>query len=338
MKFQTSFLLKNRHIQTTYASLFRKVPKLSIEIEKFSLSDGDFVEAYWHKIANHTDTTPIVILFHGLTGSFESPYIQGVMSALERAKISSVLMHFRGCSGKENLKARSYHSGDTQDALEFTRSVKKRYPHATLFAVGYSLGANVLLKLLGETKENSPFNAAVAVSAPMRLDLCANKMNRGFSRFYQHLLLKDLHLSLEKKYEHHDMQKLIGLKKEDIKNLKNFWEFDEVYTAKVNGFESAQDYYTKSSSKQYLRSIKIPTLIIHAKDDPFMTEAVIPKQEEVSDSVELEISENGGHVGFVSGSLLKPNYWLDERVVSFFNDQLHLSSFEDQNALFPSSH
>jgi len=338
MKFQTSFGLKNRHIQTTYASLFRKVPPLTIEREKFSLSDGDFVEAFWHKITTHTNTTPIVILFHGLTGSFESPYIQGAMSALDRAGFSSVLMHFRGCSGEDNLKARSYHSGDTGDATEFLQSIKQRYPHAKLFGVGYSLGANMLLKLLGEQKEHTLLSAAVAVSAPMLLDVCADKMNRGFSRFYQKLLLKDLQQALEKKYDRHDMQKLIGLKREDIKKLKDFWEFDEVYTAKINGFSSAQDYYTKSSSKQYLQSIAVPTLIIHAKDDPFMTQEVIPKAEEVSDFVELEISENGGHVGFVTGSLLKPKYWLDERIVTFFTAQCHLSSSEDQNAQSPSSH
>ncbi len=324
MKFQPSFGLKNRHIQTIYASLFRKLPKLDIEVENFKLSDGDFVEAYWHKINHHTDTTPIVILFHGLAGSFQSPYIQGVMQALQEKGISSVLMHFRGCSGKDNLKARSYHSGDTQDALEFIRSVKKRYPHAKLFGVGYSLGANMLLKLLGETKENTPLDAAVAVSAPMLLDVCARKMNSGFSKFYQNILLKDLRLALDKKYDKHNMQKLIGLKREDIKKLKDFWLFDETYTAKINGFASAQDYYTKSSAKQYLKSIKIPTLIIHAKDDPFMTQEVIPSKEEVSKSVALEILDYGGHVGFIAGSLFHPEYWLDKRVASYF--KTHLSS------------
>jgi predicted alpha/beta-fold hydrolase len=320
MKFQPSFGLKNRHIQTIYASLFRKFPPLAIEIENFTLSDGDFLEIYWHKITNHTNTTPIVILFHGLAGSYQSPYIQGAMTAFDKAGFSSVLMHFRGCSGKDNLKARSYHSGDTGDALEFIYAIKNRYPHAQLFAVGYSLGANMLLKLLGEQKDKSPIDAAVAVSAPMLLDVCANKMDRGFSRFYQNILLKDLRLALDKKYDKHNMEKLIGLKREDITKLKNFWQFDEAYTAKINGFTSAQDYYTKNSAKQYLKSIQTPTLIIHAKDDPFMTPAVIPTQKDISPSVTLEILENGGHVGFISGSLLKPKYWLDERIVEYFKD------------------
>ncbi|SFV55687.1 Hydrolase, alpha/beta fold family functionally coupled to Phosphoribulokinase [hydrothermal vent metagenome] len=320
MNFQPSFLLKNRHIQTIYSSLFRKLPALHFKVETFWLSDGDFLEAYWHKIKYHTNKTPIVILFHGLTGSYKSPYIQGAVTALEHAGFSTVVLHFRGCSGKDNLKARSYHSGDTGDAKEFIKALHARYPEAKFFAVGYSLGANMLLKLLGEEGKESLLTATVTVSAPMLLNISASRMNRGFSRFYQRLLLKDLNRALEKKYAKHDMQKLIGLQKKDIKKLKNFRLFDEAYTAKINGFTSAEDYYEKSSSKQFLKKIQTPTLIIHAKDDPFMTPEVIPKEEEVSHKVELEILENGGHVGFVSGTLFKPRYWLDARIVSYLKE------------------
>jgi predicted alpha/beta-fold hydrolase len=180
----------------------------------------------------------------------------------------------------------------------------------------------MLLKLLGEEKSDVPLEAAIAVSAPMLLDVCAHKMNQGFSKFYQHILLKDLHLMLDQKYDKHDMQKLIALKREDIKKLKDFWLFDEAYTAKINGFASAQDYYTKSSSKQYLKYIEIPTLIIHAKDDPFMTPAVIPTKEEISKSISLEVLDHGGHVGFISGTLFRPKYWLESRVVAFFKEYL----------------
>jgi len=322
MNFQASFLLKNPHIQTIYASLFRKDMHLEFEKERFSLSDGDFVDAYWYKVKEHTASTPIAILFHGLAGSYKSPYIQGVVKSLNQEGISAVLMHFRGCSGEDNCMARSYHSGDTTDAKEFIYSVAKHYPHAMLFGVGYSLGANMLLKLLAEEKKNIPLKAAVAVSAPMLLDVCADKMNRGFSRFYQKRLLNDLRIALNKKYEKHDMEKLLDLKKEDIPKLTNFWEFDEAYTSKINGFKSAQDYYTKSSSKQYLKDIQCETLIIHSKDDPFMTPEVIPNKDEVSKSVTLEILEHGGHVGFVSGSIFKPEYWLEKRITNFIKEKI----------------
>ena len=282
------------------------------------MSDGDFLECYWSKIKNHTIYTPVVILFHGLAGSYNSPYIQGSIKALNANGFNAVIMHYRGTSGKENNLPRSYHSGDSADAYAYISALKQKYIKAKLFAVGYSLGANMLLKLLGEYGENSHLDAAVAISAPMRLDLCADTMDKGFSKFYQRLLLKDLNTSLDKKYDKHDMQSLLNLKREEIKNLKTFWEFDDAYTAPIHGFTSATDYYTKSSARQFLKDIKTPTLIIHSLDDPFMTQEVLPKENEISTSVTLEISKNGGHVGFIGGSLLQPEYWLENRIVEYF--------------------
>ncbi|WP_457749695.1 hydrolase [Sulfurimonas sp.] len=317
-KFQPAFGLKNRHMQTVYASLFRKLSFTDFEIEKFTLSDGDFLECYWQKIKNHQKTTPIVILFHGLAGSYKSPYIQGTMQTLKEAGFHSVVMHLRGCSGKQNLKPRSYHSGDTQDADEFIHSVSQRYPQAKIFAVGFSLGANMLLKLLGEKGTTCKLSAAVAVSAPMLLDACSSYMNKGFSKFYQKLLLKDLKNDLDKKYDMFDMQKLIRLKRSDIKKLKTFWTFDDAYTAPIHGFSSAQDYYKKSSCRQFLKYITIPTLIVHAKDDPFMPENILPTNDEISQNINLEIYTYGGHVGFISGNVLQPDYWIEKRIKNYF--------------------
>jgi hypothetical protein len=279
------------------------------------------VECYWHKTEYRTQNTPIVILFHGLTGSYRSPYIQGVMQELSNNGFDSVLMHFRGCTGSDNKLPRSYHSGDTGDALEFIRSVKKKYPTTKLYAVGYSLGANMLLKLLGELQKNSLLEKAVAVSPPMRLDICASAMNKGFSRYYQYRLIKDLKIALEKKYDKHDMESLIHLKRQDIEKIKNFEEFDGAYTAPIHGFSSADDYYTKSSSKQFLKYIETPTLIIHSKDDPFMSKDVIPTKEELSPSIEFQLLDKGGHVGFISGSCFSPIYWLEKRIVSFLKEE-----------------
>ena len=317
-KFKPAFGLKNRHIQTLYSSLFRKLPPLKFEIEKFTLNDDDFLECYWHNKPSTNSTKPIIILFHGLAGSFKSPYIQGLMSESAKKGFASVLMHFRGCSGVENLKPRSYHSGESSDALVWIEYLSIKYPNAKLFAVGYSLGGNMLLKLLGESKNKSLLNAAVSVSAPLQLDICANAMKRDFSKFYQHILLKNLNIALDKKYDSHNMELLLNFKRQNIQKLKTFWEFDETYTAPIHGFKSAQDYYTKCSSKQFLKNIQTPTLIIHSKDDPFMTQEIIPLQNELSSSVEVEISENGGHVGFIGGTFFKPDYWLEKRVVSYF--------------------
>ena len=315
--FKTSFFLKNRHIQTLYAPLFRRQPKPKVEIETFELTDGDFLECYWHK-EKPKDTRPIVILFHGLAGSFDSPYIQGIMRSLDAQGFDSVLMHFRGCSGKPNLLPRAYHSGDTADAKAWIEYIYKNYPNTPLYAIGYSIGGNVLLKYLGEEKENTPLKSAVSISAPMDLSVCAEVISKGFAKNYEKHLLKPLRASLKEKFDTHELSHLLKLEKEEIKSIKTIEEFDEHYTAPIHGFTSAQDYYAQCSSKQFLKYISIPTLIIHALDDPFMDKRILPTKEELSPLVTLELTQHGGHVGFVSGTLLKPKYWLEERIVQYF--------------------
>jgi predicted alpha/beta-fold hydrolase len=317
-QFQPSFFFKNRHIQTLYSSFFRKIPEHNFSIERFELSDGDFIDCYWYNKQTKEHNKPIVLLFHGLGGSYKSPYIQGTMSELNSNGFESVVVHFRSCSGVMNRLAKSYHSGKTDDALEFINSLKSRFKNSKLFCIGYSLGGNMLLKLLGELKENSPITAAISVSAPLELESCADAIDGGFSKIYQTHLLNNLNESLREKCETHDMLSLINLNKKNIKNIKTFWEFDSAYTAPIHGFDSAQDYYTKSSSKQFLKHIKTNTLIIHSTDDPFMTPKILPNKNEVSSSVELEIYENGGHVGFIEGSIFKPKFWLEKRVVKYF--------------------
>jgi predicted alpha/beta-fold hydrolase len=318
--FKTPFILTNKHLQTLYAPLFRKQRTPTVEIERFDLADGDFVEAYWYK-NKPTDTRPIVTLFHGLAGSFRSPYIQGIMKALDKKGFASVLMHFRGCSGKANLLPRSYHSGDTADAKAWIDYLKVKYKDSDLHAVGYSIGGNMLLKLLGEEQEKSLLCSAVSVSAPMDLDITAKRINQGFSKRYQKHLLDPLKETLLEKYRTFDMEKILNRNREDIKNIKTIEEFDELYTAPINGFGTAKNYYKKCSAKQFLKHIQIPTLIIHALDDPFMTPAILPLKDELSEHITMSISEHGGHVGFVNGTLLKPNYWLEEHIVEYLLKQ-----------------
>jgi predicted alpha/beta-fold hydrolase len=314
--FQPSFWLRNRHIQTLFASFFRKEKLEKVEHEEFWLEDGDFVEIVWNR-EKPKDERPIVILFHGLAGSIDSPYIIGMMNALESKGFALVLMHFRGCGTKENLKPRAYHSGETGDAKAFIEHLHKNYPNNPLHAIGYSLGGNMLLKLLAEWRSDSPLSSAVSVSAPLQLDICANTIEKGFARVYQNYLLTPLKNTLLEKYKKFDMQKHIGIDEEEVKQLKTIREFDDAYIAPVFGFNSAQEYYEQSSARQYLKDIQTKTLILHAKDDPFMTEEIIPSRDELSKFVTLEVSRYGGHVGFVFGSFRKPVYWLDGRIVGF---------------------
>jgi len=281
------------------------------------LDDGDFVECHWYNKPDIQTTHPIVILFHGLNGSYKSPYIQGAMKEASKKGFSVVVMHFRGCSGIPNNLPRAYHSGDSEDAKAWISHLHTTYVKAKLFGVGYSLGGNMLLKLVGEQSSHCILSAVVSVSAPMQLDISANSILKGFSRFYQYLLVKDLNNALEKKFERFDMSKFISLKKEDIKKLKTFWDFDDAYTAPMHNFKNAQDYYTKCSAKQFLKDIRVATLIIHALDDPFMSSKILPSKDEISSSIELEVYAHGGHVGFISGKFFSPIYWLEKRIVSY---------------------
>ena len=321
-KFKPASGISNRHIQTLFSTFFRKKIKLDFQSEIFELSDGDFVDCYWLNKPKKDSTKPIVILFHGLEGSYTSPYIQGAMNELNKAGYSSVLMHFRGCTSKGNRLPRLYHSGDTADAKAFITYLCNTYTKSKLYAIGYSMGGNMLLKLLGESKENCLLAAAVCISVPMQLDISSKTINQGFSKLYQTHLLKHLKSSLLKKYEQFDMQLIINLKKEDVNKIKTIWEFDHLYTAKIHNFKTAQNYYKQSSSKQYLKDITIPTLIIHALDDPFMTKDILPNKNELSNSITLEIYAHGGHVGFISGTIFNPVYWLESRVVEYFRSNL----------------
>jgi len=316
--FTCGFLLKNKHIQTLYSSFCRKELNLNMQIETFILSDGDFLDCYWYNKPSSSENTPIIVLFHGLEGSHKSPYIQGLMTEANKEGFSSVIMHFRGCSHRENNLVRAYHSGATEDAHEWLKLIHHNHPYSKVFCAGYSMGGNMLLKLLAEQKNNSCITASVATSVPFILNISSKTMEKGFAKFYQLYLLKSLKENLNKKFIKHNMSLHITLKQEDITNIKTFWDLDDAYTAPVHGFDSAQDYYNKCSSRQFLKDIEVPTLLIHAKDDPFMTPEVIPTLHELSKSTILELSENGGHVGFISGSLFKPEYWLEKRIVEYF--------------------
>ena len=316
-QFKPAFGLSNRHLQTIYSTFYRKIPTLKMAKEIFELDDGDFIEPYWYNKPKVTTSTPIVVILHGLEGSYKSPYIKGLMLALEKINISSVVVHFRNCADLPNRLPRAYHSGDTSDIKEYIKYLQKTYPNNPLHTVGYSMGGNVLLKLLGEYGNHSPLKNAISISAPMQLNISADTINSGFSKIYQNHLLKYLKKNLLAKYDNHPIEKLIDLKKEDIKNIKSIWEFDELYTSKIHKFETAKNYYKLSSSKQYLKEITIPTLIIHALDDPFMTKEILPSKDELSSSITLEVYKNGGHVGFISGSLFKPIYWLENRIIQY---------------------
>lgn len=311
--FTPAWWLPNSHAQTIWASFLRRLPKLKMRRERLELPDGDFLDLDWVG----PETGPRVLVLHGLGGCIDSAYAQGILHAITARGWRGVFMHFRGASGEPNRKARSYHSGETADTQFVVEELLRREPSSRLAAIGYSMGGNVLLKWLGETQGNNPLTAAVAVSVPFQLQIAANHMGSDTSgRFYQWWLLRGLRYAIIKKF-----QRLPApIETKDIYQLRSFLDFDNRVTAPLHGFKNAQDYYHQSSSRQYLKKIAIPTLIVHAKDDPFMIPDVVPGNEELSDKVTLELSEGGGHVGFVSGNNpWKPEYWLEQRIPDFLS-------------------
>ncbi len=312
--------LSNPHLQTILPSLIRVFKNVSYVGETVELDDGDFIELAWSD--NVVDERPIVIIFHGLEGSVKSAYVKGIMSALNKNKMRSVVMHFRGCSGRINRLPRGYHSGDTEDARFIINLIKQRYKDSRLLAIGYSLGANMLLKLLGELGNESPIDAAVSVSSPFVLADCADRLEQKFSRFYQYYLIRQLKRNLINKSKYHDYQKLINLDTDKISTLDSFWQFDNHVTAPLHGFHNVHDYYDKSSSRQFLCKIETPTLLLQALDDPFMSINSLPRESELSSQIRLEISRYGGHVGFIQGHVLKPTFWLEKRIPEFLKQTL----------------
>jgi uncharacterized protein len=309
-KFKPAWWLPETHTQTLWPSLMRRPVEVELTTERLTLPDGDFIDLAWTK----ANSDKIVIVLHGLEGSIDSGYARGLLASLDKKGWRGVFMHFRGCSGEHNLKDISYHSGETGDFRYLVETLRERHPDTTLSAVGYSLGGNALLKYLGEYKNDSQLKAATAISVPYLLSNSAAKLEKGFSRLYQYHLLNRLMKKTLSKFKDRPAPFDIA----DIKTWNTFSMFDHHITAPLHGFRGSADYYEQSSSRQYLNKITTPTLLIHSKDDPFMSIDAIPSQDDLSASVTLELSDRGGHVGFVSGNTpWNAKYWLEERIPEF---------------------
>ncbi|NWA01142.1 hydrolase [Pseudomonas gingeri] len=309
--------LGNPHLQTLWGPLWRGKIVIERQRERFWLDDGDFLDLDW--FGPHEATTPLVLLLHGLTGSSNSPYIVGLQQALANQGWASVALNWRGCSGEPNLLARSYHSGASEDLAATITHLKARRPLAALYAVGYSLGGNVLLKHLGESAGNSGLQAAVAVSVPFRLDQCADRIGQGFSKVYQaHFMREMLTYIRDKQRRFQHDGRIDGLATLSnlgpLTGMRTFWDFDGRVTAPLHGYLDAEDYYRRASSRYFLGAIRTPTLIIQAADDPFVFPHSLPEPGELAPGTEFELQRKGGHVGFVDGTLRKPAYYLERRI------------------------
>jgi len=315
IKFRPRWWLRNPHVQTIYASKLAKRPKIATRQERLELSDGDFLDLNWSTASDG----PIVCLFHGLAGCVDSAYARGAFAALEAAGFRPVFMHHRGCSGEPNRLATSYHSGHTVDIAHTIKLVHERFPNESVSAIGFSLGANALLKYLGETGDQCGLNRAIAVCPPLVLSTCADSINTGFAKVYQRYLIGLMHKQYALKRERYPELNLEPLPK----GLNTFWKFDDAVTAPLHGYENVHDYYERCGARQFLPKITIPTQITYALDDPFFSPSVLPNKDGLPDNVHLQITDHGGHVGFIEHRApAEFTHWLDKRLVEYLAPEL----------------
>lgn len=300
------------HLQTIWPYLFRPTPDPAYKRERLELEDGDFLDIDWLEPDN---TSPIVLVVHGLGGSSKSHYVRGLVTELASAGLRSAVMHHRGCSGEPNRLPRSYHGGDRKDIDTVLRRIRKKEPRTPLFAVGYSLGGSMLIHWL--SRNHHILTAACVVSPPLQLAVGAERMERGLSRLYQKHLVSQMKYRLGRKARSVRLPVDIS----SLDQVTTFRQFDDMVTAPLHGFRDAEQYYALCSPRRLLHEIRTNTLILHATDDPLMTVDVIPGKDELprAGNLQFELSKRGGHCGFVAGPWPhRARYWAETRIGRYF--------------------
>ncbi|MBA3985184.1 MAG: alpha/beta fold hydrolase [Flavobacteriales bacterium] len=308
-------IFKNAHFSTIYSAKIRIAPQIIQTRQRIELEDGDFIDLDWSYAS--VKTKKLTVLLHGLEGNAQRTYIQGAASHLNNNGWDAVAVNYRGCSGEPNKLFRSYNAGTTDDLEAVIQFIlqKKRYTEIALN--GFSLGGNLLLKYLGE-RENVPaeIKKAVAISTPLSLKGSLESLQKTSNWVYRTSFLMDL----KKKYRQKINQFPEALSKNDFKLIKSLLDFDNMYTSKAHGFEDAYDYYKKNSSLQFLPLVKIPVLLLNAKNDSFLSTACYPvKFAEGSEYIFLESPKYGGHVGFYDKNNV---YYSERRTVNFLEEEM----------------
>jgi predicted alpha/beta-fold hydrolase len=325
--FQAPAWLRGPHAQTVGGKFLRGDPGVPLERERLALPDGDFVDLDFGpepEAGSRRDAVPVALVLHGLEGSALRSYMRQTYGELLRRGIRPIGLNFRSCSGEPNREARLYHSGDTEDLRTVVARLRERFGGRALGAVGFSLGGNVLLKYLGEAGAASPIGAAVAISVPYDLGAGAAALERGLmSRVYSAYFLRMLRRKVLAREaalgEHIDVPVTL--------RARTLRQFDEAATAPLHGFADADDYYTRSSSGPFLPGIRVPTLLLHALDDPFLPAERVPVQAAADNpSIVAAFPDTGGHVGFIQGTPRQPRFWAEEEAARFLGEALVGSS------------
>jgi predicted alpha/beta-fold hydrolase len=318
-RYRPPFLLRNPHLGTIVPALLRKVKEVKYERERFELEDGDFMDLDWSRVGGDT----LLIIVHGLEGSSDSQYMRGLARIANQQGWDTVAINLRNCSGEANRLYSSYHSGKSDDLLRVVHFLEREYPaYQNLLLSGFSLGGNISLKFAGEQGVDVPsrLQAVVAVSVPTNLKSSAMHLQRRANRVYLNRFLRSLkRKAAAKKTQFPDAPFTLA----DVRRMRNFTQYDNLYTAPAHGFRDAEDYWNRCASGQFIPAIRIPTLVLNALDDPFLPKECYPHHEAGSNPhVTLETPRFGGHVGFATDPLLRGHFWQELRIVEFFKDVL----------------
>lgn len=330
-EFRPPFWLPEGQSQTIIGAKLARHPHIHFSRQRIETPDGDFIDLDWNipgldtldkKTASYTNAQPFpsftgkaIVLFHGLEGSSQSHYAQLICHDFRQQGWAVVVAHFRSCSGEPNRLARSYFSGDTQDVNTVMQAIKHRLPKAQWYATGISMGGNVLLKYIAEYPYNF-LHAAVSISAPTDLVSTGLALGKGFfGRYiYTPYFLNTMKPKMQEKAKRFSGE--INIRA--IQAAKTLQDFDDAYTGPIHGFKDAIDYWSKCSAKPVLKQITIPTLILNARNDPFIPAYSLPTEADISKTVQLHQPKHGGHVGFSQGTFPHHLGWLSQRLSDFF--------------------
>ena len=312
------FWLPNGHFQSIFPALFRKIKDVTYLREQIATPDDDFLNLDWAKTTQPA-AKGLVILSHGLEGDSQRQYILGMVRALTRAGYDCLAWNYRSCGGEMNKQVRFYHSGATDDLeLVVQHALQRGYP--ALFLMGFSLGGNLTLKYLGENGNNLPpeIKKAVVFSVPMDLLACSRAIEKPENWVYMKRFLSSLKPKVTAKskvFPDH-------IRATDYAKVRTFYDFDHVYTAALHGFEGADDYYARNSSKFFVQSITLPTLIVNALNDPLVPADSLPQaQIAAMPNVWLELTQQGGHCGFRPPHSADDLYWSERRALEFLSGE-----------------
>jgi len=317
--FSPTLPFKNGHFNTMYRPLFTK-DICSYTRKRITTWDADFIDLDFSFIGSKT----LVLLIHGLEGSSKSRYIASTSNHLNQKGLDTVCFNLRSCSGEDNLLLSTYHSGKTEDIAFVIEHLLKNYNYNNIVLVGFSLGGNLTLKYLGEYQEklSSRIKGGVAISVPVDITSAEQEMDKIKNKLYVEIFFKTLkNKILEKAHKFPEYP----LNKDKLFKATKFKHLEKLYTVPVFGFESPEDYWKKASSKPYLSKIDRPTLLVNAKDDTFLSPACYPTKAALqSKNFYLEITDYGGHCGFIQSFKPQENTWLEKRISSFISEKIQI--------------